>query len=123
VQFGRGGGLIEALYAATGFLHVRREVYTRTRDALALPVCNERFGKPTIPWFQPAVRPDGAGEWYLAEDYAFCDRAKRAGLTAWADTRLRLWHYGTYAYGWEDAGRAPERFDDFTLNLGGRPKR
>ena len=119
VTFGAGGGLTEVLYSATGFLHVRREVYAATRDALALPVCNERFGKPTVPWFQPAVIPSGAGDWYLAEDYAFCDRAKRAGFRVWADTSLRLWHYGSYGYGWEDAGRAPERFEDFTLNLAG----
>ena len=117
LKFGKGGGLTELLYAATGFLHVRREVYAATRDELSLPVCNERFGKPTVPWFQPAVRPDGAGEWYMAEDYAFCDRARRTGFEIWADTSIRLWHYGTYGYGWEDAGRAPERFADFTLDL------
>jgi hypothetical protein len=35
-----------------------------------------------------------------------------------ADTTIRLWHIGSHAYGWEDAGREPGRFDSFTLNFG-----
>ena len=47
----------EILYAATGFLHVRREVYLTIQQKLDLPVCNERYGRPSIPFFQPMVHP------------------------------------------------------------------
>ena len=43
----------------------------------------------------------------------------RPPVEAWADTSLRLWRYGTYGYGWKDAGRPPERIEDFQLDLGG----
>ena len=115
--FGQGGGLVEILYAGAGFLLVRRPVYLDLFRQLELAVCNERFGRPLIPFFQPAVRPDDDGSWYLAEDWAFCDRARRSGYRIMADTTIRVWHLGTYAYGWEDAGIEPPRFQTFDLGL------
>ena len=102
--FGRRGGLVEITYAGAGFLHVRREVYFTMQAKLGLPVCNEGFGRPMIPFFQPLVRPLDAGHWYLAEDFAFCERARQCGYMIRADTTIRLWHIGNYRYGWEDAG-------------------
>lgn len=117
IQFGKTGGLIEILYAGTGFLHVRRQVYLDVAQKLRLPTCNERFDRPTFPFFLPMVKPIEDGHWYLAEDYAFCERARQCGYTVQADTAVRLWHVGNYRYSWEDAGRETPRFDDFTLNL------
>ncbi|MGA2066676.1 MAG: hypothetical protein ABSG86_16995 [Thermoguttaceae bacterium] len=44
LTMGKGGGLVEILYAAAGFLLVRREVYQAVHERLALPTCNEQFG-------------------------------------------------------------------------------
>lgn len=122
ILFGRRGGLVEITYAGAGFLHVRRDVYFTIQGQLGLPVCNEGFGRPMIPFFQPLVRPHENGHWYLAEDFAFCERARQCGYVIRADTTIRLWHIGSYRYGWEDAGIPRERFGDFTLNLGPPPK-
>jgi hypothetical protein len=117
VRFGADGGLLELLYAGAGFLLVRREVYLAVQLQERLPVCNERFGRPMVPYFEPTSAPDGDGCWYLAEDFAFCARARRCGYKILVDTTLRLWHVGTYRYGWEDAGTARPKFASFTLNL------
>ncbi|MCB9952172.1 MAG: hypothetical protein H6824_14420 [Planctomycetaceae bacterium] len=118
LSFGKKGGVQEVLFAATGFLHVRREVYLTVMQRLELPICNERFNHPTIPFFQPMLHEIDDGVWYLAEDYAFSQRVRMSGLKIFADTTIRLWHYGTFPYGWEDAGREVERFDSFTLSFG-----
>ena len=58
VTFGNHGGLHEMLYAATGFLLVRREVYLKIQHQLALPIANERFGSRMIPFctgFMPVL--------------------------------------------------------------------
>jgi len=55
LTFGAGGGLTELLYAATGFLHVRREVYLTMQRKLRLPICNTAFGHNMIPFFQPLI--------------------------------------------------------------------
>lgn len=120
VTFGQGGGLVELLYAATGFMLVRREAYLGIQRSLELPVCNERFGHAMIPFFLPMIHKIDDGHWYLAEDYSFCERARQSGFKIWADTRIRLWHVGWYRYGWEDAGIDRPRFDSFTLNFGPR---
>lgn len=116
--FGQEGGLVELLYAATGFLHVRREVYTTMQERLHLPLCNGDFGgRPLFPYFQPLVCPRTEGHWYLAEDFAFCERARQCGFRILADTTIRLRHYGTYGFTWEDAGSDPPRFATFHFHL------
>ncbi len=119
--FGQRGGLTEVLYAGAGFLLVRREAYLAIQRKLKLPMCNERFGHSMIPFFYPMIRPIEESYWYLAEDYAFCERARQCGFRIYADTSIRLWHVGTYRYGWEDAGIERQRFGSFTLNFGNMP--
>jgi hypothetical protein len=147
--FGAEGGLTELLYAAAGFLLVRRQVYVDIQERLALPVCNQRFGQATIPFFQPLVIGDAEMQkedremenremeasgvrypiisssplvsphrnWYLPEDYAFCERARQCGFKIMADTKIRLWHHGSYGYSWEDAGQDKERYETFYFNV------
>jgi Sulfotransferase domain len=122
LKFGKDGALNEILYAGTGFLLVRREVYLRMQRELGLPACNERFGHPMVPYFQPLVHADEDGAWYLAEDYAFCQRAHTCGYRILADTSIRLWHIGKHRYGWEDAGVDRQRYPAFTLHLEGQPE-
>jgi hypothetical protein len=113
IVFGAQGGLLELLYCGTGFLHVRRQVYDEVRERLNLPLCNRRMGHPAVPYFLPLVVPEDSEHLYLAEDYAFCDRARQCGYKIIADTTVRLWHHGSYPYGWEDAGINPKRFGTF----------
>ena len=134
VVFGEEGGLIEIKYAAAGFLYVRREAYEAIRDKLKLPLCNTRFGRGCWPFFQPCwIEEEGAGDRgqetasgeavhrvrhrYLTDDFAFCERARQVGLKIMADTTVRLWRVGSYGFGWEDAGRDPERFDTYHFHV------
>lgn len=63
------------------------------------------------------VVPHGEDHWYLAEDYAFCARAWRAGHVVMADTRVRLHHVGRYGYTWEDALGPRERYRNVKMLL------
>lgn len=118
VVFGKGGGMREVLYAGFGFMHTRREVYERIKDRIGLPECNQRFGPTVTPWFLPEYVPDGAGWWYLAEDYAFCNRARRCGYRIMADTTIRLVHIGRHRYCWEDFGDKPSRYKTLEIRFG-----
>ena len=117
MTFGPGGGLQEILYAGAGFLHVRRQVYQDIQQHCRLPVCNEAFSQQVIPYFLPMISRLNDGHWYLAEDFAFCERARQAGYRIMADTTIRLWHVGQYNYGWEDAGRDPQRFANYEFRF------
>lgn len=121
IQFGKKGGLIELMYAATGFLHVRREVYLDIQHKLNLPTCNLGFGEAIVPWFQPLIREYKGNSWYLGEDFAFCERARQAGFRIMADTSIRLWHIGSYPYGWEDASGPTLRYSAFELKFEASP--
>jgi hypothetical protein len=117
VHFGHRGGLLEIRYAATGFLLTRREVYEGIARHEELPVCNQRFSTPVVPYFLPLLLPDEAGHWYLGEDFAFCERARRSGFAVLADTRIKLGHVGSYRYYWEDAGSTRERYADYEYSI------
>jgi hypothetical protein len=116
VIFGQGGGLLEIRYAATGFLYTRRQVYVDVQAHEKLPVCDQLL-QPMVPYFMPMVVDDGNGPWYLGEDYAFCERARRSGYKIYADTTVRLQHVGIYGYSWEDVGAGVTRFGTYRLNL------
>jgi len=47
--------------------------------------------------------PGCDNHWYLGEDFAFSERARRSGFPIIADTRIRLEHIGKHGYSWEDA--------------------
>ena len=114
---GAAGGLTEILYAATGFLHVRREVYLAMQNRLNLPICNSWFGRPMVPYFLPMLHQTELGPWYLGEDYAFCERARQCGIPILADTRIRLGHVGSHAFSWEEAGSATPRYATYNFQL------
>jgi hypothetical protein len=117
VVFGDGGGLLEIRYAATGFLLTHRTVYETIAEHEALPVCNTRFGRPLVPYFLPSVIPDSGGHWYLSEDFAFSERARRSGFSVMADTRIRLMHIGRWGYSWEEAGSDRPRYATYNFSV------
>lgn len=117
IVFGRNGGLIEIKYAGAGFLMVRREVYESIQTKLELPVCNTSFRRPMIPFFLPMTILQANHHWYLAEDYAFCERARQSGFKIIADSTIRLYHYGSYGYSWEDAGQDVRRYVNYNYAL------
>jgi hypothetical protein len=117
LTFGQGGGLVEVLYAATGFLYTRRQVYLDLQQKLHLPVCNQRQGKPVVPFFLPLIVPDGGGHWYLGEDYSFCERARQCDYRIFADTTIRLQHIGIYGYSWEDLGNSVPRSASYRVDV------
>jgi predicted O-methyltransferase YrrM len=119
VRFGHHGGLGEIRYCGFGFTHVRSDVFRTVYKKLGLPTCNKRFGSPLIPFFAPMEVEEPSGPWSVSEDYAFCERARKCGFKVFADTRIRLWHVGSYRYGWEDAGGSKERYIDYTFHLPG----
>jgi hypothetical protein len=117
VTFGDGGGLLEIGYAATGFLLTRRSVYDDVARVERLPHCNQRFGRGMTPYFLPMLVPEGDDHWYLGEDFAFSERARRAGHRIYADTTIRLFHIGRYGFTWEDAGAARPQYGRYDFNV------
>ena len=117
VQFGPQGGLLELRYCGFGFTHTRRQVFETIAQKLQLPTCNKRFGSPLVPYFAPMLVSEPTGPWSLSEDYAFCERARQCGFRIMADTRFRLWHIGSYRYGWEDVATAKERYVSYTFRI------
>jgi hypothetical protein len=122
LKVGEGGGLHDVRHVGAGFLCTQRVVYDDIQRTFNLPVCNTRFGLPSVPYFLPMVVRDeeapGGGYWYLGEDYAFCERARIAGHRITVDTTIRLGHVGKYTYAWEDAGQAIQRVTGATFRFG-----
>ena len=88
------------------------------QSKLNLPIFNTMFGESVTPYFQPMVKDYRGGHWYLGEDFAFCERIRQAGFSVYADTSIRILHYGNYPFGWEDAGGEAQRFGSYEFHLG-----
>ena len=73
-----------------------------------------------VPYFQPMVVDDNVSQgshWYLAEDFAFSERARQCGFKIYADTRIRLVHFGDYGFSWEDAGESSTRYESYRFRI------
>lgn len=55
---------------------------------------------PVVPFFSLLRR----GGYYYGEDVSFCQRCHDAGVPVQLDTRVRVYHKGSYCYGLEDVG-------------------
>jgi hypothetical protein len=116
LKLGDDGGLYDVRYVGCGFVCVRREVYADVARTFALPTCTA-FAPPVVPYYLPMVISDPDGNRYLGEDYAFCERARRAGHRIVIDTTIRLGHIGAYTYQWEDAVQTVPRALTVTLRF------
>jgi hypothetical protein len=118
LTLGVGGGVVEVRYVGTGFLLTRRSVYEDIARKFALPSCNKAWPTPVVPYFLPLTIEDDDLSWrYLSHDYSFCERARQAGHKVMLDTSIRLWHVGTYTYGWEDVLSPMARVPTATMKL------
>jgi hypothetical protein len=121
LPFGAQGGLVPVTYVGFGFALTRRTLFDQIRIQDNLPTLNQQFPRPLVPYFAPFWTTGPQGR-YLGEDYAFCERARRAGISLYADTTIRLWHLGIYPFGWEDAGQGVTRFPSYTYHLLDQPE-
>ncbi|MBB5918760.1 hypothetical protein BJY24_007672 [Nocardia transvalensis] len=117
IRFGKHGGLMEIRHAAGGFLFTRDEVYLKIFDQENLPICSEKTS-PRIPFFMPMILGASDDHWYLGEDFAFSERARRCGFSIYADTTIRLEHIGRYNFSWDDLMHSRERHVGYTINIG-----
>ncbi len=92
-------------WPAGGFVAVAREVFEAVKGHAELPLCNPK-NTPFYPFYAPFwVEHEDAGMVYLSEDWAFAERARRAGFPSYANPAVRLQHWGTYAFQNGDALR------------------
>lgn len=112
-----GTGLLPVEYGATGFMLIRREVFTRLAEAYPelgydfAYTNDDNFGN--VAFFETAIDP--ATRDYLPEDYAFCKRWTDIGGEIYADVHSVFTHVGTYEY--------TGNFTAFLTHLGGAPKK
>jgi hypothetical protein len=95
--------LVEVQYLPAGFLYTRAEAYAAIQAKFNLPLCYPDVEPAAlVPYFWPMILTEGDKPRYLGEDFAFCHRAREAGIRVMADPAIRLAHFGPYPYTLED---------------------
>jgi len=105
---GPGLPLVELEYGSTGFMAVHRSVIDVL--ALTLPLCHESEPWAFRPFFMPMLAPMGDVTAYLSEDWAFCRRARMAGIKIWLDPTIELQHLSVAAI-------SARNMDDFAATI------
>jgi len=95
-----GTGLLPVEYGATGFMLIKREVFTRLAEAYPELAYDYAYTNDdhvnNMAYFETAIDP--ATRDYLPEDYAFCKRWTDIGGEIYADVHSVFTHVGTYEY-------------------------
>jgi hypothetical protein len=100
-------GFLEVLYAPTGFMLIRREVFLALMRRFPELHCRARLqgrdehdaGAPAslhYAFFDTMIDPQTRS--YLSEDYAFCRRIESIGITPVVDTRSNFTHQGVAVF-------------------------
>jgi hypothetical protein len=94
-------------WVATGFLATHRRVFERLAEDL--PLCHEDREWSFYPFYAPfwVENERTGGTLYLSEDFALCERARRAGFTPHIAPNIRIYHYGGHPFSLEDCVRKP----------------
>lgn len=120
VTYGESHELVPAKYVSGGFVAVHRKVFETLRDGPKMPLLH---GKESAMAFYPFYQPfwvDGNEEKiYLSEDWALCERARRAGLPVHLDPGVRLLHLGMHPYRLEDMLQPPLPVQEMRLTREG----
>ncbi len=97
------GAFVAGDYAGTGFMMIKREVFSRLFEAYpklrytaAHNTANPSRSPNQYALFDCAIDEE-SGE-YLSEDYAFCQRWRKIGGKIWLDTESRLVHIGAHEF-------------------------
>lgn len=107
IEFGSDPTPVPVKWAATGFLATARRVFEKLAEDL--PLCHRSEPWKFYPFYQPfwIESERDPGDWlYLSEDYAFSERARRAGFQTYLNPAVRLLHLGQYGFRLEDLGQS-----------------
>jgi hypothetical protein len=95
-------GLIEMQWLSTGCWCLTRKMVEKMANAfpdLVYTGDGQMAGKKMYGLYVPFIKDLGNGvKKYLSEDWAFADRWKSLGGKIYADTSIKLIHYGKYPY-------------------------
>ena len=95
-----GQGFLEVEYAATGFMLIRRDVFTRLADAYPglgyRFACTNEAAAENYAFFDTMI--DAQTRDYLPEDYAFCKRWRDIGGKVHVSVLGRFAHHGAKGY-------------------------
>lgn len=95
-------GAIEVLDASTGFMLIRRSVFTKMIEAY--PELHYKNDSSIDPIYDPFcysffdTMHDPDDNRYLSEDYTFCRRWQKIGGEIWLDPTTKLNHVGSYTF-------------------------
>ena len=97
-------GFVEVLDAATGFMLIKRDVFTKMKEAYPelkytsdQIINNQRYSSDSCySFFDCMIDPDSNR--YLSEDYTFCRRWQKIGGKIYAEILSPLTHFGTYGF-------------------------
>jgi hypothetical protein len=99
----RDGAFVEADYAGTGFMMIKREViarmfesYPQLKYKCAHNCTDVYLSENQYALFDGIIDEDSRE--YLSEDYAFCKRWRKIGGKIWLDTESRLVHIGNHEF-------------------------
>jgi len=93
-------GFIEVLDGPTGFMVIKREVFTKMEEKFPELWCKNDHQNRTFDNYHACFdcMIDPENKRYLSEDYAFCRRWQQCGGKIFADVRTTLGHVGNLPF-------------------------
>ena len=120
VEFARDPTPVPVKWIATGCLAVHRRVFEKMAETM--PLLHASDGpRAFYPFYQSMIYDDpDHGKILLSEDFAFTERAKALGFTAYINPAVRVGHMGAYVHRLEDMAATILQPQPITIERSGR---
>ena len=85
------GKIHEAEYVSTGFMGISRRVLTKIKKQLDLPLLHKDSDMECYPFFESG-RCEEHPDFYISEDWNFCDKVRKVEKKVYVHTNAQLGH-------------------------------
>ena len=85
------GTIQEAEYVSTGFMGISRWLLEKIKDELSLPLLHEGSDMECYPFFESG-RCEEHPDFYISEDWNFCDKVRKVGRKVYVHTGVQVGH-------------------------------
>lgn len=86
------GEIHDIEYVSTGFMAITHEALDTIQTKLKLRLLHKRTEREVYPFFESGEDKSGRHDFYMSEDWDFCDKARKAGLTVYFHSGILLGH-------------------------------
>jgi len=86
------GSVQDVEYVSTGFMAITHNALETIKNNLKLPLLHRNTDKEVYPFFESGRDTSGRHDFYISEDWDFCEKVRKSGMTVYFHSGILVGH-------------------------------